>query len=395
MEIRRIAILTFGVGAGHLRASQAIHQALHDGADNIDARMIDALELAKPWFHSLYVRPHGWMVRHAPWAWRNLLKWRQLRRHQATAPDWFFRTGCRGVLEQLRMIRPHLVVATEVGAAELAALGRREGWFNAPILAAQTDFLTELPWVKKEIDVYCVGSDTAKHQLIGWGISANRILTCGVSVDTAFALSFDRGELRRALGLNARRPVVLLLGGGMAPARLDAIIRSLEVCPHPIQLIAVAGRNRDLRLRLESLRGRVAVDLHVFGWTDAVPELMGAANVLITKPGGVTTAEAMAAGLPMILTHPIPGVEEEHLRMFAAQEVALAAEKPEEIPALVSHLLENPEQQERLGRRAREAARPDAAYAVAQVARALLEKATFMDLLAAPTTRTGDSAYVM
>ena len=395
MEIRRIAILTFGVGAGHLRASQAIHQALHDGADNVDARTIDALDLAKPWFQRFYVRPYGWMVRRAPWAWRKMFAWRQFRRHAATAPDWFFRRGCRSVLEQLRTLQPHLVIATEVGAAELAALGRREGWFNAPILAAQTDFHAEFPWVKREIDVYCVGSDEAKCQLIGWGVSANRILTCGVSVDPAFALHFDRAELRRALGLDAKRPVVLVMSGGMGPAPLDAIIRSLEVCRQPLQVIAVAGRNPNLRLRLEALRRQIAVDLHVFGWTDALPELMGAASVLITNPGGVTTSEAMAAGVPMILTHPISGTEEQHLRLLVQQGVALPAQRPEEIPTLVSLLLETPEQREALERRAREVARPDAAYAVAQVARALLEKATFIDLLAAPPPGTGDSAYVM
>jgi processive 1,2-diacylglycerol beta-glucosyltransferase len=395
MEIKRIAILTLSVGAGHLRASQAIHQALHDGADDLDVRTIDVLDLASPWFHRLYVRPYWWMVQHAPWAWRKIFNWRQRKRHEATAPDWVFRWGCQKVLSRLRSFRPHLVIVTEVGAAELAALGRREGWFNASILAAQTDFHTVLPWVKPEVDVYCVGSDEAKHQLIGWGVSSNRILTCGVSIDPAFTLTFDRAELRRALGLDVRRPVVLVMGGGMGPATIEAVIRSLEVCPQPIQVIAVAGRSPLLLKQLESLRRQIALDLHIFGWTETIPEFMGAASVLITKPGGVTTAEALAAGVPTILTYPIPGTEEHHLRLLVGREVALAASNPEEIPVLVSRLLETPEEREKLIRQAKEMARPDAAYAVAQVARALLEKATFIDLLAAPSPSTGDSMYVM
>ena len=395
MEIKRISILTFSVGAGHLRASQAIHQALHDGADDIEARTIDVLDLAKSWFRRLYVKPYWRMARHAPWASRKVFKWRQQKPREATLPDWILRRGCRDVLVQLQAFRPHLIIATEVGAAELAALGRREGWFSAPILAAQADFHTELPWVKSEIDVYCVGSDEAKYQLITWGVSANRILTCGVSIDPAFTLDFDRTELRRALGLDVRRPVVLVMGSGMGPTVLDAIIRSLEMCRQPVQAIAVAGRNRTLRVQLEALRRQIALDLHIFGWTDAVPELMGAASVLITKPGGLTTAEAMAAGVPMILTNPISGTEEQHLRLLVKRGVALSAARLEEIPVLVSRLLESPEEREMLGSRAREMARPDAAYAVAQVARALLEKATFIDLLAAPSPNTGDSAYVM
>lgn len=395
MEIRRIAILTLGIGSGHVRASQAIHQALHDGADNVEARTIDVLDLAEPWFIRYYVHPYWLMVRHAPWAWRKLFGWRQRKQWGKTAPDWLFRRGCRSVLSRLQGFRPHLVIATEIGAAELAALGRREGWFDAPILAAQTDFYSERPWVKSEIDIYCVGSEEARRQLITWGVSANRILNCGVPVEPVFAISFDREEVRRALGLHPKRPVVLVMGGGMGPAPLDAIIRSLELCRQPVQVIAVAGRNRSMRLRLEALRRQLALDLHVFGWTDSVPELMGAASLLITKPGGVTTSEALAAGLPMILTCPIPGIEEDHVKFLVQRGVGLSAAQPEEIPLLVSNLLDDPQQLELLSARQREMARPDAAYSVAQVGRALLDKETFIDLLAAPSPVSGESAYLM
>jgi len=395
MEIRRIAILTFGIGAGHTRASQAIHQALHDGADDVEARTFDVLDFAEPWFLRFYVYPYWLMVRRTPWVWRKLFAWRQRKRHRRTAPDWLFRRGCRSVLARLQSFRPHLVIVTEIGAAEIAALGRREGWFDAPILAAQTDFCTEPPWVKDEIDIHCVGSEEAKGQLITWGVSSNRILNCGVPVDPTFSLNFDRSELRRALGLHQNRPVVLVMGGGMGPAPLDAVIRSLELCRHPVQVLAVAGRNRNMRLRLEALRGQLALDLHVFGWSESVPELMGASDLLITKPGGVTTSEALAAGLPPIFAFPIPGMEEAHLKFLIEQGLGLSARRAEEIPRLVSDLLDDRQKLEALSARGREVARPDAAYAVAQVARALLEKETYIDLLAAPSPVSGESAYLM
>lgn len=395
MEIRRIAILTLGVGSGHLRASQAIHQALHDGADNVEARTIDVLELAEPWFLRLYIYPYWTMVRRAPWAWRKLFEWRQRKRLRKTAPDWLFRYGCRSVISRLQSFRPHLVIVTEIGAARIAALGRRMGLFDAPILAANTSFCTAPPWVMDEIDIHCTGSEEAKKQLISWGVSANRVLTSGVPVDPAFALSFDRAEIRRALGLQPNHPVVLVMGGGMGTAPLDSIIRSLEMCRQPVQVLAVAGRNREMRQRLEALRGQVALDLHVFGWSESIPEFMGAADLLITKPGGVTTSEAMAVGLPTILAFPAPGMEESHLKFLADRCLGLAARSLEEIPALVSSLLDDPKRMEALSAHLRETARPDAAYSVAQVARALLEKASYIDLLAAPTTASGESAYLM
>ncbi len=395
MRVRKIAILSLGIGAGHLRAAEVVHRALYDGGEDIEARTIDALDFATRWFLLLYVRPYWWMLRRAPWAWRWIFERRQARRQRATAPAWVFRHGCRAVLSQLKAMSPQLVIATEIGAAEIAALGRREGVFNAPILAVQTDFQTEPPWVQPEIDFYCVGSDQAKRQLTGWGVSPHRIVTCGIPVDPAFALRFDRTELLRALGLDARRPVILVMGGGMGPAPVDEIVRSLEVCGQPLQVLAVAGRNRELREKLERLHGRLALDLRVFGWTDNIPELMAASDLLITKPGGLTTSEALAAGLPMILTHPIPGPEERHLNYLKGLGAAVATRRVKKVPKAVSALLRDAQGLKAMSQRARELARPDAAHAVAQVARALLDKETFIDLLAAPPSRAGESAYLM
>ena len=310
-------------------------------------------------------------------------------------PTGSFAAGCREVMRQIQTYAPQLVIVTEVGAAEIAALARREGWFNSPILAVQTDFHTEPPWVQPEIDVYCVASEEARGQLIGWGVSPNRVLLCGIPVDPAFALPFEKNELRQALGLDLRRPVVLVMGGGMGPVPLDQVVSSLELCGAPMQVLAVAGRDRFLRQRLEALRGRLAIDLHLFGWSENIPELMGVSDLLITKPGGLTAAEALAAGLPMVLTHPIPGPEERHVRYLQQNGVALRAETLQDIPRLTSRLLSSPDELAELRRRAREWSRPDAAHAVAQVATALLEKATYIDLLASPPQRPGESAYLM
>ncbi len=400
MKTKRIAILSLGVGMGHRRAAEVIETVLHggplaSGVVDIKVQNLDALDLAKRWFFLFYVQPYWWMLRRAPWLWRWLFERRQARLHRSTAPAWVFRRGCRDLLDHLRTMDPHLVIATEIGAAEIAALGRREGFFNAPILAVQTDYQTEPPWVQPEIDFYCVGSDEAKMQLIGWGVSPHRVITAGIPVDPAFALRFEAGEVTRALGLDQRRPVILVMGGGMGPVPLDEIVRSLEICRQPLQVVAVAGHDHSMKQRLEALRGRVALDLHVFGWSDSIPELMSAANLLVTKPGGLTTAEALAAGVPVVLTHPIPGPEERHVNYLEKLGVCMAAKNLSDLSRIVVQLLAEPRRLEALARRAREVARPDSAFTVAQVAHALLDKGTFIDLLAAPPARAAESAYLM
>ena len=395
MNSKRILILTLSVGAGHVRAAEVVQRALYDCIDPVEVRLLDALKVARSWFLTLYVRPYWWMLRRAPGLWRWLFERRQRKLHSATAPRWVFRRGCKEVLERLKTYAPHLVIANEIGAVEIAVLGKREGWFNAPILAVQTDFQTEPPWVQPEIDVYCVASEGARSQLVKWGISPNRILVCGVPVDPVFGIPFDKSELLRGLGLDSQRPVVLVMGGGMGPAPLDAIIERLELCGFPLQVLAVAGHNRTQEQALEHLRGKVALDLHVFGWADTIAEFMAAADLLITKPGGLTTTEALSAGLPMIVTQPIPGPEEQHLRYLEQQGVAVPAKTLEEIPQLVTRMLSKPEALAEMSRRQRDMSRPDAAHAIAQVGRALLEKSTYIDLLATPPPRSGESMYLM
>ncbi|MGD0456977.1 MAG: glycosyltransferase [Terriglobia bacterium] len=395
MNSKRIFILTLSVGAGHVRAAEVVQRALYDCIDPVEVRLLDALKVARSWFLTLYVRPYWWLLRRAPGLWRWLFERRQKKLHSATAPRWVFRHGCREVLEQLKAYAPHLVIANEIGALEIAALGKREGWFYAPILAVQTDFQAEPPWVQPEVDVYCVASEEARSQLVHWGISPNRILVCGIPVDPVFGIPFDKTELLRALRLDGQRPIVLVMGGGMGPAPLDAIVESLELCGFPLQVLAVAGHNRTLRQALELLRRKVTLDLRVFGWVDTIPELMAVADLLITKPGGLTTAEALSAGLPMIVTHPIPGPEQRHVRYLEQQGVAVQAKTLEEIPQLVTRMLSKPENPAEMSRRQRDLSRPDAAHAIAQVGRALLEKSTYIDLLATPPSRSGESTYLM
>jgi processive 1,2-diacylglycerol beta-glucosyltransferase len=392
---KRIFILTLSVGTGHIRAAEVLQRALYDCLDPVEVRLVDVLKVARPWFLFFYVHPYWWLLRHAPRLWRWLFERRQRKRHRATAPRWVFRHGCREVLEQLKAYAPHLVIANEIGALELAALGKREGWFYAPLLAVQTDFQTEPPWVQAEVDVFCVGSEEARTQLVNWGASPNRILVSGIPVDPVFAIFREKGELRRALALDAQRPVVLVMGGGMGPAPLAEIVESLQSCRFSLQVVVVAGRHRALRQALEQLRRKLPLDLRVVGWTEAIAEWMAAADLLVTKPGGLTSAEALAAGLPMIVTHPIPGPEERHLRYLVQQGVALEARTLADIPRLVTRLLSRPESLAELSRRQKEMARPGAAHGVAQVGQVLLEKETYIDFLATPPARSGESRYLM
>ena len=125
MTSKRIFILTLSVGTGHVRAAEVLQRAVDDCIDPVEVHLLHVLKVAHSWFLMFYVRSYWWLLRSAPSLWRWLFERRQRKLHRATAPRWVFRHGCKKVLEQLKTFAPHLVIANEIGAVEIAALETR------------------------------------------------------------------------------------------------------------------------------------------------------------------------------------------------------------------------------------------------------------------------------
>ncbi len=391
---RSIAILTLPVGEGDIRASEVVQRAVLDGDGNFDIRILDALELSRGWFRRIYASRFAPALRYMQWPGRKFFGGtREGGRH--SLPDWFLRRSCREVFRRLRESPPNLVIAIGTGAAQLAALAKREAWIACPVLTVQTGLEVESCAASRMIDVFAVANEDSRADLIASGVSPNRVVLCGFPIDPAFSLPFDIKDLMQALGLDSRRPVVLVMAAGGGPAAALGIIRQLERCSLPLQAVVVAGRDEALKAQLEAERGRIALDLHVFGWTDMVPELMASADLLVTKPAGMATAEALALGLAMVLTPATTASEEGLSRQLEQSGAAMRAPSLEDLPQLVERLLTGREDLSRMGRRARELGRPAAAHAIAQVAHALLETSSYIDFLAVPAARPGESAYLM
>src|SRR2546425_7121871 len=145
MSGNRVVILTLSFGSGHVRAAEVVQRALLDGGEDVEVRTIDALELARSWFLTLYVRPYWWMLANAPWMWRWLFERREKKFYRVTAPHRLFPRGCAEGLPQIKEVAPRPVIATEVGAAGNAALGGRGGGVKPPHPAVPAGLLIEAP----------------------------------------------------------------------------------------------------------------------------------------------------------------------------------------------------------------------------------------------------------
>jgi processive 1,2-diacylglycerol beta-glucosyltransferase len=200
------------------------------------------------------------------------------------------------------------------------------------------------------------------------GVNPGRVFASGIPIDPAFGSFGDRAGLRREMGFSPERPVVLVCGGGLGLGGIEETVRALLERRSEIDVVVVCGRNPELRARLEPLQrapARGAASCRVLGFTVRMAELMGAADLMIGKPGGLTTAEAAASGLPMVLLRPIPGQEERNAASLVDCGAAVLEADPSVAGDAAVEILSDQDRLESMRRAARGAGRLSSAAVAA------------------------------
>jgi processive 1,2-diacylglycerol beta-glucosyltransferase len=364
----RILVLTLSFGSGHIRAARAIAAELKRLAPQAEVHVLDALEKARALFRALYVWPYWMMVRYAPALWKRLFEARVKRRHEQTAPAWAFRSGCPEVFAAVVRLRPEVIIAVEVAACEMAVIARRARLTEARIINVITDHEAEPVWVKEEVERYAVADERVRAELCAWGVVPEKIALTGIPTDPEFGVAHNTLLTRARFGIKDGKPLVLLMGGGQGPTHMDEIAARLRQHETSIHLVAVTGRDERMCKRLARISPGDKFSLHVLGWTESVAPLMQAAALLVTKPGGLTLAEASQCALPAVLFDGIPGPEKLNAEHFASKGAGLATHDVNETVAAIENLLLDEERRKAMSLNAKRLARPGAATDVARLA---------------------------
>lgn len=368
----RILILHASVGAGHERAARATAAALALEAPDARVVVVDALDLARPLFRRVYGDGYLGLVEKAPSLFGLLfdLTDRRFRgpalgdRLRRAVQDW----GAGELSLFLERQAWDAVVSTHFLPSELAAALKAAGRFRAPLMTVVTDFDAHRIWAHRPCERYGVASPVAAASLRAAGVPEEAIALTGIPIDPLFSVPLERAAARRALGLSDALPVVLQAAGGHGVGPIDSVTRELLTSPVPSQVVVLCGRNEEARRRVEALRAPARHRVTAMGFTTRVRELMAAADLLVSKPGGLTVSEALACGLPMALVRPIPGQEERNADYVVAAGAAVRAASPAGLGALVAGLLAPGPGLERMRRRAQEIGRPRSAFAAARQA---------------------------
>ncbi len=376
---RRLLILSASAGAGHVRAAQAIERACREGDFDGDVAHVDILEYTNPLFRTLYSRLYLEMVNTMPevlgWLYDQLDKpWKNNSRKLA-----FDRLNTRPFLKLLEAYGPDVIVSTHSLPAEIISWLKthKQRPLNCRQAIVITDFDVHALWLCEPTEHYFVALDETRVHLEALGVPAARISVTGIPIDPAFARPHDRLALRRQHRLDPDRITLLVSAGGFGVGRVQTVLDLLLTLRHPAQVVAVCGRNAALQADLDRLARRQPADarvrLHVVGYTDRMHELMAASDLIVGKPGGLTTSEALASGLGFVVVNPIPGQEERNSDHLLENGVAIRCNNLPTLPYKIDHLLDDPARLARMQLQSLAMARPRAAFDIVAELQAMID----------------------
>jgi processive 1,2-diacylglycerol beta-glucosyltransferase len=355
----RVLILSASYGSGHAEAARSLAAAfVSRGAEPV---VVDHFrELVHPAFARVSGAIYYWLLRHAPSVWA--LGYTLGDRMGPDSPLGLGvpRLGMVRLGQLLETMRPDAVVTVHATPAAAMAALAASGHPVPPHTTAVTDFVAHSQWMPRPVDRYCVAAEEVRNEFVARGIPPDRVIVTGVPVRAEFSRPVETIAARREWGLAPGLPTVVAMAGTQGSlGRLHDVVRALLSRERPLQAVVVAGRDERLRARLAHLAAGSPVQ--VVGYVEDVRTLLAAADLLVTKAGGMTLAEATATEVPLLLYGTLPGQEVGNERFASRAGIALVARSRGELGRLLDRALTDPDTVERMQGSLRRLRRPDAA----------------------------------
>ena len=366
----KIAIFSVSAGAGHVRAAQALQAAVERWYPQVETIHIDLMDLVPKLFRKVYTDTYLKIVESHPALWGYLYDKSDQEKADSTLNRLRIaieRLNTRKLRTVLREIDPDHIICTHFLPAQILSRKTAKGKLRTPVWVQVTDFDLHTLWVHEHMRGYFAANDEVAWRMADRGVPRETIHVTGIPIMPVFAEKRSRAECAAELGLDPDRKTLLMMSGGAGIGGIETLAESLLRLDEDFQLIALAGRNERLLHDLRRIAANHPGRLFPLGFTRTIERVMAASDLAITKPGGLTTSECLAVGLPMIVISPIPGQEERNADYLLENGAALKACGPAALAYRVSKLFSEPERLNVLRDNALRLGRPDAARAVIDI----------------------------
>lgn len=352
-----------------MRAAQALEATAKEQFPNLRVTHIDVMDLVPSSFRKVYADSYLKLVEKLPLVWAYLYQ----RTDRPTAKSKFAalrrsieRMNTQKLGDELTRLAPDAIVCTHFLPAELLSRRIARGRATAPVWVQVTDFDVHALWIHPHMAGYCVANDEIAWRIAERGIAHEHTHVTGIPIAPQFSQPLDRAVCAAELGLDPDKTTLLMMAGGAGVGGIEVLVERLARldAAHALQIVALSGKNESLLTKLREVAERFPGRVFPLGFTRTIERVMAASDIAITKPGGLTTSECLAMGLPMIVVAPIPGQEERNADFLLESGVALKAHDAAALEYKLLQLLAAPQRLAEMRERMRLVAKPHAAGSV-------------------------------
>ena len=375
--MKKIIIFYGSYGGGHLSAARSIKEYMEKNYTDTEILMLDCIEYISKTINKVTTKAYSEMAKNAKWAWGKIY-------YSSNKGPLFSITNNSQKLLALKLKKliqeysPDLIISTHPFSSQMCAYLKNKYKISTKIATILTDYAPHVQWLMypDQVNYFFVAHDKMKMELIKHDIPETKVFSTGIPLSNRFLAHYDKEEILSELNLSIDKKTILFFAGGEygfgKDKTLDILKTIIKTFPQ-FQVIAIAGRNPKMKNNFEELvkENHAENSVKILPFTNKIPELMSIADLVITKPGGLTTTESLASGLPIIIINPIPGQETENAEFLENHNVGIWIKKNDNIKEKLYSIFNNQETLQKMKINARLLAKRNS---TADICKILLDK---------------------
>ena len=343
----KVLIFYASYGGGHLNAAKSLQECILNNYKNINIELIDCMKYVNKPIEKITTAAYREMAKKLPWAWGKIYSDSQ-KGPLAHISSRSNKILAIKLLKLLRQEKPDLIISTHPFGSQMCSYLKRKGKITAKIATIMTDFAPHDQWLVGSdfTDYYFVAHDKMKDYLKTKNIPESKIYATGIPISNRFLKTYNKTEILNKYNLSSSKKTILFFGGGefgLGKNRTVQIFESFVTSNANIQIVAISGKNKKMKSAFEEVVKNTTNGntTKILEFTNEVPQLMSISDLVVTKPGGLTTSESLASHLPMVIINPIPGQEEENAEFLENKGIAIWLKKSDDANKILKNLLFN------------------------------------------------------
>lgn len=367
MHSLRVLLLYISEISGHRQAALAIEDAIKRLNPQAEVLSLNSFNYTNPITEKIVNRLYMGVIKRTPGIWDYLYDNPSVVKNTEKIKDIIHKHNSPKFKRLFDQFGPGVIVCTQAFPCGIAADFKKTYNSSLPLIGVLTDYAPHSYWIYDTVDYYVTPCEEVGEKFIQKGVLPQKIKSYGIPINPKFSISHKKEELFRKIGLSQDRPVILAMGGGQGLGPMNKIVSAFKKIRIDSQLIVVTGNNKKLYDKLSRNIKSSKKKIFLCKFVSNIDELMEVATLVITKAGGLTTAEALSKGLPMVIIKPLPGQEEINTAYLLDKGAAVEITNEESLSKLIQELISNPLKLRQMQEAALRISRPKSSFDIAKL----------------------------